>query len=76
MEKNLGIELVNNVSVELHPFVEESLARTVVGAVSSLKGLKTYGIWNFIWSGAMSKSSSMGMNFHLPLSPRILSPTP
>jgi hypothetical protein len=39
MEKNLKAELeVNNVSVEINPFVEESLARTVVGAVSSLKG--------------------------------------
>jgi len=39
MDKNLGAELaVNNVSVELNPFVEEFLTRTVVGAVSSLKG--------------------------------------
>jgi len=29
---------VNNASVELNPFVEEFLARTVVAAVSSLKG--------------------------------------
>jgi len=29
---------VNNVSVELNPFVEEFLARTVIGAASSLKG--------------------------------------
>jgi hypothetical protein len=39
MEKNLKAELeINSVSVELNPFAEESLARTVVGAVSSLKG--------------------------------------
>lgn len=39
MGKNLGAELaVNNASVELNPFVEELLTRTVVGAVSSLKG--------------------------------------
>jgi len=39
MEKNLGAELaINNVSVELNPFVEEFLTRTVVGAVSSLRG--------------------------------------
>jgi len=39
MEKNLGAELtVNNVSTELNPFVEEFLTRTVVGAVSCLKG--------------------------------------
>ena len=39
MEKNLKTELeINNVSVELNPFVEEFLTRTVVGAVSSLKG--------------------------------------
>jgi len=39
MEKNLGAELeVNNVSVELNPFAEQFLARTLVGAVSSLKG--------------------------------------
>ena len=29
---------VNNVSIELNPFVEQFLARTVAGAVSSLKG--------------------------------------
>ncbi len=29
---------LNNVSVKLNPFVEKFLARTVVGAVSSLKG--------------------------------------
>ena len=39
MDKNLGSELaVNDVSVELNPFAEQFLARTVVGAVSSLKG--------------------------------------
>jgi hypothetical protein len=39
MEKNLKAELeINDVSVELNPFVEEFLTRTVVGAVSSLKG--------------------------------------
>ena len=39
MGKNLGAELaVNNVSVELNPFAEEFLTRTVVGAVSSLRG--------------------------------------
>ena len=39
MEKNLGAELaVNNESVELNPFVEEFLTRTVVGAASCLKG--------------------------------------
>jgi len=39
MEENLKAKLeVNNVSVELNPFVEEFLIRTVVGAVSCLKG--------------------------------------
>jgi hypothetical protein len=39
MDKNLGAELeINNVSVELNPFAEQFLARTVVGAVSCLKG--------------------------------------
>ena len=39
MDKNLGAELeVNNESVKLNPFVEEFLSRTVVGAVSCLKG--------------------------------------
>jgi hypothetical protein len=39
MEKNLGAELeINNVSTELNPFVEEFLTRTLVGAVSCLKG--------------------------------------
>jgi len=41
MEKNLGAELeINNVSFELNPFVEEFLTRTVVGAVSCLKGVE------------------------------------
>ena len=39
MEMNLKTELeVNNVLVELNPFVREFLTRTVVGGVSSLKG--------------------------------------
>ena len=39
MERNLKTELeVNNVAVQLNPFVDEFLTRTVVGAVSSLKG--------------------------------------
>jgi hypothetical protein len=39
MGKNLRAELaVNKKPVELNPFVEEFLTRTVVGAVSSLKG--------------------------------------
>jgi hypothetical protein len=39
MERPLKTELeVNNVSVELNPFVHEFLTRTVAGAVSSLKG--------------------------------------
>jgi|YelNatPaOPRAMG01_1025707.scaffolds.fasta_scaffold57164_2 hypothetical protein len=37
--KNLRAELqVNSISVELNPFTEQFLARTIVGAVSSLKG--------------------------------------
>jgi hypothetical protein len=39
MDKNLRAELVvNKVSIKLNPFVEEFLTRTVVGAVSSLRG--------------------------------------
>ncbi len=39
MNKNLKAELaVNKVSIKLNPFAEQFLARTVVGAVSSLKG--------------------------------------
>ncbi len=39
MDKNLGAELVvNKVSIKLNRFAEQFLARTVVGAVSSLKG--------------------------------------
>ena len=39
MGKNLSAELaVNKVSIKLNPFAEQFLARTVVGAVSSLKG--------------------------------------
>ena len=40
MRKDFKAELtVNNKPIELNPFVEEFLARTVVGAVSSLKGV-------------------------------------
>ena len=39
MEGNLEAKLqVNNVAIELNPFAEAFLARTVAGAVSSLKG--------------------------------------
>jgi hypothetical protein len=39
MDKNLRAELVvNKVSIKLNPFAEQFLTRTVVGAVSSLKG--------------------------------------
>jgi len=39
MDMNFKTKLeVNNVPVELNPFVHEFLTRTVVGAVSSLKG--------------------------------------
>jgi len=39
MAENFKVELaVNNVSVELNPFAEEFLTRTVVAAVSCLKG--------------------------------------
>ncbi|MGQ9545754.1 MAG: hypothetical protein ACUVTR_01115 [Dehalococcoidia bacterium] len=42
MGKDFGAQLVvNKASVELNPFVEEFLTRTVVGAVSSLKGAET-----------------------------------
>jgi hypothetical protein len=42
MDKNLGAELaVNKVSIKLNPFAEQFLARTVAGAVSSLKGTET-----------------------------------
>ena len=39
MDKNLGAELeINKASIKLNPFTEQFLTRTVVGAVSSLKG--------------------------------------
>jgi hypothetical protein len=39
MDKNLGAELaVNKVSIKLNPFAKQFLTRTVVSAVSSLKG--------------------------------------
>jgi hypothetical protein len=42
MERSLKTELeVNNVSVELNPFVHEFLTGTVIGAVSSLKGVES-----------------------------------
>ena len=41
MERPLKTELdINNVSVELNPFVHEFLTRTVIGAISSLKGVE------------------------------------
>ena len=41
MEENFSATLkVNGISVEINPFVEEFLARTTVGAVSSLKGVE------------------------------------
>jgi len=41
MKGNFETKLqVNNVSIELNPFVEEFLARTVAGAGSSLKGVE------------------------------------
>ena len=47
MERNLKTQLeVNNVRVELNPFVDEFLTRTVVGAVSSLKGAGN--IWSLV----------------------------
>ena len=39
--------LVNNTPIELTEFPEEFLAKIVVGAVSSLKGLGIYKAWNF-----------------------------
>jgi hypothetical protein len=42
MDKNLGAVLeVNNACVELNRFAEQFLTRTVLGAVSSLKGGET-----------------------------------
>lgn len=39
MAENFKVELViNKESIELNPFIEEFLARTVVGVVSSLRG--------------------------------------
>jgi len=39
MDKNFKAELaVNKVSIKLNPFAEQFLARTVAGAVSSLRG--------------------------------------
>ena len=42
MKENFEAMLqINNSSVELNPFVEDFLARTVIGAVSSLRGAET-----------------------------------
>ena len=42
MKENFeAILQVNNSSVELNPFVEDFLARTVFGAISSLRGVET-----------------------------------
>jgi hypothetical protein len=39
MDRNLEAQLtVNKIPIKLNPFAEQFLARTVVGAVSSLKG--------------------------------------
>jgi len=42
MEGKLGAELaINNTSIELNPFAEQFLARTVFGAISSLRGAES-----------------------------------
>ena len=42
MQDNFAAKLwVNNASMELNPFVEQILAGTVAGAISSLKGAET-----------------------------------
>ena len=42
MGSDLGAELaVNNTSIELNPFAEQFLARTVFGAISSLRGAES-----------------------------------
>lgn len=44
MDKDMETRLaVNNSSIELNPFVEEFLTRTVLGAVSSLRGTENVG---------------------------------
>ncbi len=41
MRQNFKAKLkVNNISIDINPFVEEFLARTTVGAVASLKGVQ------------------------------------
>ena len=58
MESKLGTELeINNVSIELNPFVEEFLARTVVGVVSSLKGAESIQSLELHLEQEMSSSS-------------------
>lgn len=42
MERNLSAELaINGAPVELNPFVEQFIAHTALGAVSSLRGAET-----------------------------------
>lgn len=41
MKENLKAALkVNRISIDMNPFVEEFLARTVVGAITSLQGVE------------------------------------
>jgi hypothetical protein len=71
MESKLGTELeVNNVSIELNPFVEEFLARTVVGAVSSLKGAESIQSLELHLEQGDVKLIVNGNELHLTLFPK------
>ena len=71
MEENLKAKLeVNNVSVELNPFVEEFLTRTVVGAVSSLKGAESIRDLELYLEGGDVKLVVNGNELPLPPFPR------
>jgi len=68
MTKNLRAKLaINNVSIELNPFAEEFLTRTVVGAVSSLKGAENIRDLELHMDGGDVKIAVNGQE--LPLTP-------
>ena len=71
MESKLGTELeINNVSIELNPFVEEFLARTVVGVVSSLKGAESIQSLELHLEQGDVKLIVNGNELHLTLFPK------
>jgi len=77
MKENFRAELkVNGMAVEINAFVEEFLARAVVGAVSSLRGVEDIKSCKCSRKNAILKSQSTAKIFHLLRFPMTLFPIP